>query len=339
MQIVDVGETWPVTTSWWDADGDDAEPSAITLTIVAPDGTTTTKTKVDMTTPDVAPAVESHWDYALTVTAEGLWRITAVATIDGREVTQSFMFIAGAAVSSGGPFAPWASWGDVTALCESSSISAALAGIPNETREYLLDVATWILYSLDGSRFPGIGTATRRVCRQCARCREFAAGCCRCGIVSTLDLGPRWKVYAVWDVVVAGETLAASAYQLRDHRWLDRIDGDTWPSCSDLTDPDSFTISWAYGRRPPVGLVHACARFALEMAKGCADLECAFPERVTSINREGVTYVMLDPQRFLDEGRTGIYEVDLALIAAKKGRAALPGAASPLRGSQTHRVG
>lgn len=45
------------------------------------------------------------------------------------------------------------------------------------------------------------------------------------------------------------------------------------------------------------------------------DASCRIPERVTSVTRQGVSWTMLDPQDFLEEGRTGIYEVDLAIKA------------------------
>jgi hypothetical protein len=41
--------------------------------------------------------------------------------------------------------------------------------------------------------------------------------------------------------------------------------------------------------------------------------ECTLPQRVTSISRQGMSMTLLDPQDFLDKGRTGIYQVDLFL--------------------------
>jgi hypothetical protein len=61
------------------------------------------------------------------------------------------------------------------------------------------------------------------------------------------------------------------------------------------------------------------------------------------VNRDGTSYVILDSQKFLDEGRTGIYDVDLALIAARppaEGKpGSFPGGGSPLAAHRlsTHR--
>jgi hypothetical protein len=52
----------------------------------------------------------------------------------------------------------------------------------------------------------------------------------------------------------------------------------------------------------------------MEFAKLWAgDEDCALPQRVTSISRQGVSYTLLDSQDFIDDVRTGLYAVDLFL--------------------------
>lgn len=41
------------------------------------------------------------------------------------------------------------------------------------------------------------------------------------------------------------------------------------------------------------------------------DPACALPERTSTVNREGISYTLIDPQTYLNEGRTGVPEVDL----------------------------
>ena len=53
------------------------------------------------------------------------------------------------------------------------------------------------------------------------------------------------------------------------------------------------------------------------------DDECVLPQRVTPISRQGVSWTLLDPQDFLDNGRTGIYHVDLFLRTVNPDRARL----------------
>lgn len=328
MQSVEVGESVPLVSAWWDAEQQGVEPSAITLTITAPDGTQTVRNKAQLVSLKAAPETLDTWQHALDVTQAGVWRYTFLGTVNGYSVEQSGMLLAGTDLTRTGPCEPWCCWTDVERLCPDVP---GLDGLALGTRESLIDVATGILYSLDGRRFPGICEATRRICRTCGSC---PSECC-CVPRRALDLGRRWPVWGVWDVVIDGVTLPSTAYQLRDRRYLDRLDGDDWPRCSDLTDPDAFSISWAYGRRPPVELRDACAYFVGEMAKSCLGLDCALPQRVTSVSREGVNYTILDSQKFIDEGRTGVYQVDLALAAARAGRRVPPGGGSPLSSTTT----
>jgi hypothetical protein len=58
----------------------------------------------------------------------------------------------------------------------------------------------------------------------------------------------------------------------------------------------------------------AARTLAMEFAKLWAgDEDCALPQRVTSISRQGVSYTLLDSQDFIDDVRTGLYAVDLFL--------------------------
>lgn len=50
--------------------------------------------------------------------------------------------------------------------------------------------------------------------------------------------------------------------------------------------------------------------------------ECQLPERVVSINREGISMSLVDPQNFLDRGRTGVTRVD-QWLASHHGRTGL----------------
>jgi hypothetical protein len=61
---------------------------------------------------------------------------------------------------------------------------------------------------------------------------------------------------------------------------------------------------------------------ALEFAKLWAgDEDCALPQRITSVSRQGVSYTILDQQDFLDELKTGLYVVDLFLKSVNPDKA------------------
>lgn len=82
-------------------------------------------------------------------------------------------------------------------------------------------------------------------------------------------------------------------------------------------------VSYTYGQLPPtIGRMAA-----LQLAKNFYYLwsgredQCKFPERVTSVTRQGVSWVLLDSQDFIEELKTGLYAVDLFLKMANPAKA------------------
>lgn len=81
-------------------------------------------------------------------------------------------------------------------------------------------------------------------------------------------------------------------------------------------------ITYEYGSKPSPLIQSAIATLSAELAAADANTnECRLPERVTSVNRQGVSWTVIDPQDFLEQGRTGIYEIDLAIKAAGSSKA------------------
>jgi len=325
----DLSESVPIISYWWDENDEGAEPSSIDLEISVPDGSTIRATKADMA--DVSTgSIADTWQYMLDGTVEGAYPWTIEGVVDSRILKSSGVILFGPASASPGPCALWCDWQDVLDICPEGLGLDDEDTLPQGARDAILEYVTWILYMLDGARHPGICTTTRDLCRGCVR----VGGRCCCADGDSVDLRGRFPVFDVWDVTIDGEVIDRALYKVRDSRYLVRLDGQRWPSCLD------WSATWAFGRNPPIGLRRAAAVFAREMAKSCIGEECALPERVTTVNREGVTYVVLDAQKFLDEGRTGIYDVDQPLIAArppKDGRRSTPGGGSPLRRTTSSR--
>lgn len=120
---------------------------------------------------------------------------------------------------------------------------------------------------------------------------------------------PRSEVTAIVSVTIGG--VAFTDFELTADNWLRRTDGHGWPVCGDET-----VIVYQYGTPPPMGGVEACMTLATEIAKDMYDLDdCQLPARTTSVSREGITMTVIDPQQFLDKGRTGLIAVDLWLTA------------------------
>lgn len=228
-----------------------------------------------------------------------------------------------------GPCSAWFTWDDVLAACNSLSDAdlAKIAAIDPGVQASIIAGATGIAYDLTGHRYPGECETTKTLCSPCV-CR---LSLCRCQPRSQIDLGSRFAISEVTEVVVAGVTLTAGTdYRVDRWRWLLRLgEGNVWPRCTDVEDPDGFHATWTYGRYPSASILRGVALFASEMAKKCAGLKCEIPQRVTTIVREGVTYTIIDSMKMLDEGKTGFYPLDAAIAADKIGRKVRPGMFDP----------
>lgn len=79
---------------------------------------------------------------------------------------------------------------------------------------------------------------------------------------------------------------------------------------------DGLEVTYTYGVRVPTSGQRSARLLAKELVKGWSGEDCLLPDRVTNVSREGISFTIMDKQDFLDEGRTGIYEVDLFLRAS-----------------------
>jgi hypothetical protein len=104
-------------------------------------------------------------------------------------------------------------------------------------------------------------------------------------------------------------------YYLVDHSSIQTTTTGTWSTCN-------VEVTYTYGTPVPFAGKAAARLLAIELVKMYeGDPECALPQRVTSVNRQGVSYTILDSQDFIEEGRTGIYAIDLFLKSANPDRA------------------
>jgi hypothetical protein len=108
--------------------------------------------------------------------------------------------------------------------------------------------------------------------------------------------------------VITDRTQKPDAYYLSDYKFLNAAPGSNWRLC------DGVTVIYVYGTPPPIAGRYAAKVFADELLKSVTDPEaCQLPQRVTSVTRQGMSFTLLDPQDFLDRGKTGIYSIDLFL--------------------------
>lgn len=114
-----------------------------------------------------------------------------------------------------------------------------------------------------------------------------------------------------------GSIIANDAYYLADHSTLIAYKGTPWA-------PGNIEVTYTYGQQPPTAGRQAARVFAIELIKLWEGDDCALPDRVTSISRQGVSYTILDNQDFLENFRTGIYVIDLFLKTANPAKALAP---------------
>jgi len=187
--------------------------------------------------------------------------------------------------------------------------------------------ASYLLWALSGRKFTGITTVTERyVCASNIRLLGASAQTFTPALLegfsseansarSRLRLRGR-RVVEVHNVrTLKGDLVDPMNYRLVEHSTLEATYGKNFFPCN-------VEVTYTYGAPPPAAGRLAARTLALELVKLYENSDdCALPNRVTSVARQGVTYTVLDNQDFIDELRSGIYAVDLFLRATNPDRA------------------
>lgn len=191
--------------------------------------------------------------------------------------------------------------------------------------------ASYLMWALSGRRYTGVNTVTERYVRFAplinTRLIQEAA-IINSRINKALAIVEPWvsaetrirlRGQPVQEVVtvrnVSGGIVDPSSYYIVDHSTLQFSEGA-------LIVPADIEVSYTYGVQPPTLGKMAARRVAIEFIKlWTGDEDCALPQRVTSVTRQGVTYTVLDTQDFIQEMRMGIYEIDLFLKTVNPNKA------------------
>ena len=124
---------------------------------------------------------------------------------------------------------------------------------------------------------------------------------------------PVTQVHSVRDRT--GKIVNPSRYYLVDHSTLQARSGVPWTPCN-------IEVTYTYGSPAPAAGRAAARVLAMEFIKlWSGSDDCALPQRITSVSRQGVSYTILDNQDFIDDMRTGLYVVDLFLKSANPDKA------------------
>lgn len=141
-------------------------------------------------------------------------------------------------------------------------------------------------------------------------------------------------VIDVDSVVVEGSTdelpyMLENKYRIRLARaaipYTPSLGGRAYPTLGGCVGGTRVSVTYQYGSEPPLDVAYAIEVLRNELTLGMTeDEECRLPQRVTSIQREGISMSILDAQDFLDDGRTGIEEIDAVLAKYNSAKAKRP---------------
>lgn len=262
-----------------------------------------------------APAAPAVGQYTLVWSTDGTFDPDTIST-------EELVVIAGSVAPSPippppdsdviteGPCTSWLTGDDVADCC-----SSALETVGSMTvlLDDAADEASQLLYELSGHRWSGVCTRTVRPCHSSCGCGwqvlsrghvvaawdswDCGGRSCGCQDLSRVRLSG--YVRGVTQVKIDGLIVSPADYRVDEHRWLTRLDGSRWPACARLDLPDTeegtFSVTYTYGKAPPLAGVNAARQLACQIFMSCAGSagggggECLIPDGVTRVTRQGIT--------------------------------------------------
>lgn len=297
-------------------DGDPADPTTVTFTIELPDGSSvdyvfgTDPEVTNPNDPESSPASPTGYyelAYLPPIAGTYQYKVTGTGQVAATSDTGTFI-VAGDSIESswsviGGPCEPWVSGFDVAECC---GVAYDAATAP--TLDRAAHAASELLYPLSGSQFSGDCTITVRPCaeRRCwgpwdAHWANRPRTGCGCSAQDRIPLAG--GVREIVEVLIDGEIVDPTTYEVVDGMWLDRIndplDPDTnlgWPTCENrrlaLTEVGTFGITYRYGKPVPVSGMLAAKELGCQVYLSCTSsdpADCQLPSGITRIDRQGIT--------------------------------------------------
>lgn len=203
--------------------------------------------------------------------------------------------------------------------------------------EYAAYAATYILWGLSGRKYHGISEITEQYV-----CPEYDIPA-NCSWVAHNRFTTPWGFYGyvpdainhqrlssrfrlrqqpvrrITAVSVSGSAIPSGSYYLRNGSDF-VLDGNT---CG-FTLCDAPEITYKYGVAPPSAGKLAAIDLANQLILGYNGEACDLPANVVNIQRQGLSIEMFNPVNFLENGRIGLYSVDLFLSVANPAKANKP---------------
>jgi len=233
------------------------------------------------------------------------------------------------------PCSAWTSRAAVASCCE------GFIDDTTDAQDAAIRAATEILYALSNGLYPGeCGPVTVRPCNQGCGCwGPWSLGMdyswdptrsrwmcdthvCGCSPTSEVVLAGV-PIREITEVLIDGVALDSDEYAISEPNALVRLRDITepnrrlvWPGCQimDLPETESgtFAISYTYGADPPQAGRSAAAALACEIWRACGLTgECALPDNVTEVVRQGITMTSASlVASTLRSGSTGVAAID-----------------------------
>jgi hypothetical protein len=149
---------------------------------------------------------------------------------------------------------------------------------------------------------------------------------------SEINLGV-YPVTSIDQVKIDGVIIPETEFQLENYRTLVRmrVNAETeptqrwgWPTSAimDLpdTEPGTFSVTYRFGVAPPPEGLIACRKLAEVMALPQFGDSTRYPQRLTSLTRQGITSAVPDVIDVLSKGSLGIWEVDAFILSSNPNR-------------------
>lgn len=203
--------------------------------------------------------------------------------------------------------------------------------------ESAVHFASFVLWKLSGEKYTGVQTVTEVYTSDAATSTVTSPSLISGNMYNLPRMAEGQRnlrlrntpVRSIQSVTHLGRELDPSEFSLRNNSYLVRHNALPW-----VLDPvNELSVTYTHGTPPPMAGKRAAIRLANELIlsdKGSG--ACVLPERISSVNRQGVSYTVMDPHEFLANGKVGIYEIDLFLAAVnpnkakKRPKVFLPGA-------------
>lgn len=193
----------------------------------------------------------------------------------------------------------------------------------NERADEALAAASHILWGLSGRKFSGahnivefydvrhgLGWVDRYNYLQSQallHALPSAVLCSDCGYPHHMRLRHQ-PVQRILSVELNGTLVPPSDYVLINHSTIG------FPFSRMACAAMCARVEYIWGVNPPAGGRMATVKLAEQFLFAWDNSDdCKLPQRVTNVTRQGISWTILDPQDFLNDGRTGIYEIDLFL--------------------------